>query len=194
VRITPDYNGQQGPPVEVTTQEIQTDRSQRPTQCQALGPYTLEPMRAQMILTWGATPRDLDSHLTGPEASGRFHVYYAARGSVTAAPFANLDTDDTSGYGPEVVTVTRVSAGRYRYSIHNFTGQSGGGIEGSGATVVMVVPALGYLQRFTVPTANPAGGNVWRVADLVSNGTQVTGVEALNDFTNTSAGSGVYNP
>ena len=196
VRVTPDYNGQQGSPVEVTTQDIQTNRALRPNQCQALGPYTLEPMRAQMILTWGTSPRDLDSHLTGPsaDASGRFHVYYASRGSVTASPFANLDTDDTSGLGPEVVTITRVSAGRYRYAVHNYTGQTGTGIEASGATVVMVVPGLGYLQRFAVPTANPANGNVWRVADLVSNGTQVTGVEVINDFANTSAGAGVYNP
>ena len=107
---------------------------------------------------------------------------------------SNLDTDDTSGLGPEVVTITRVAAGRYRYSVHNFTGQTSTGLEASGASVVMVVPGLGYIQRFAVPTSNPAHGNVWRVADLVTNGTQVTSVEVLNDFANTSTSESVYSP
>ena len=40
----------------------------------------------RIVLTWGASPNDLDSHLTGPNANAsRFHIYYAARGSFSAA-------------------------------------------------------------------------------------------------------------
>ena len=56
----------------------------------------------RIVLTWGAQPTDLDSHLTGPNTDAtRFHVYYAGRGSFTSAPFAGLDVDDVSSIGPD---------------------------------------------------------------------------------------------
>lgn len=76
-----------------------------------------------IILNWGAQPSDLDSHLTGPiPAGGRFHLYYANRNPV---PFAVLDVDDTSAFGPETVTVSTVSGnfvpGSYSYYVHNYS-------------------------------------------------------------------------
>ncbi len=75
-----------------------------------------------IVLTWGATPEDLDSHLTGPKVGGgRFHTYYGATASV---PYATLDVDDTNGFGPETITVSPVSGlfvpGEYRYYVHNY--------------------------------------------------------------------------
>ena len=90
-----------------------------------------------MTLTWGAAPSDLDSHLYAPDGS---HVYYSNKGALLAAPFANLDVDDTSSYGPEVVTLTKLMVGTYKYSVRNYSGQGSGLIGASGARVVLTVP------------------------------------------------------
>lgn len=193
VLITASYNGRTGPVREAMTQELITNTNRTPPNCQDLGTVTLDPAVAQMVLTWGQRPSDLDSHLTGPGATGRFHVYYGARGSATSAPYCELDTDDTSSFGPEVTTIHRAASGVYRYAVHNFSGQSSHRIEASGASVTLIVPSLGYLRRFDVPTLNPANGNVWTVADLYAEGTRVVRVEPVNAFTTGTSSTG-YNP
>jgi len=52
----------------------------------------------RIVLTWGANPSDLDSHLTGPTASGtRFHIYYASPSASDAdGPIGQLDIDDVT--------------------------------------------------------------------------------------------------
>lgn len=166
--------------------------------CQDIGNLALGDVAAQFMLTWGERPSDLDSHLTGPDLAGgstRYHVYYGSKGSLTAAPYAFLDTDDTTSYGPEVVTLTRVGTGTYRYAIHNFSGQASGTLESSQAVIVVTIPRLGYLRRFDVPASNPdsSRNNVWRVIDVTATNGVVTSVAVTNDFANSSDTS-AYNP
>lgn len=97
-------------------------------------------------LTWGNEPSDLDSHLYTPSGD---HVYYANRGTFGAAPFANLDVDDTSSFGPEVVTINRLMVGTYIYGVHLYSGS--GSISASPTQVEVNVG--GQLRIFT-PTAN----------------------------------------
>lgn len=76
-------------------------------------------------LTWGANPRDLDTHLTGPQegTDTRFRVYYANKDETIDNVTINLDVDDTSSYGPEVLTIPNfVLPGRYRYSVYHYAG------------------------------------------------------------------------
>ena len=76
-------------------------------------------------LTWGANPRDLDTHLTGPqeETDTRFRVYYGNQDETIGNVTINLDVDDTSSYGPEVLTIPSfVLPGRYRYGVHHYSG------------------------------------------------------------------------
>ena len=76
-------------------------------------------------LTWGANPRDLDTHLTGPQegTDTRFRVYYANQDETIGNVTINLDVDDTSSYGPEVLTIPSfVLPGRYRYSVNHYSG------------------------------------------------------------------------
>ena len=80
----------------------------------------------KIVLTWGDTPSDLDSHLSGPDietpGGTRFHLAYYSTDPVS---YASLDVDDTSSFGPETVTVGRVAAGfvagDYHYWIDNFS-------------------------------------------------------------------------
>lgn len=135
----------------------------------------------RIVLTWGENPRDLDSHLTGPESgvSDRFHVYYSTRNNCDGAACdatipAWLDVDDTTSYGPETTTITKSGGqfipGRYRYSVHHYSGSSN--IPQSGA-VVKVYAGSDLIRTFYPPT--PAAGQtvaedwVWTVFELQVN-------------------------
>ena len=109
-----------------------------------------------MKLTWGQAPSDLDSHLFAPNGA---HVYYGSKGSLLAAPFANLDVDDTSSYGPEVVTLTRLMVGTYKYSIYNYSGYASGPITASGARVELNIP--GRTLELYVPPAGETNLTRW---------------------------------
>lgn len=121
----------------------------------------------RVVLTWGTSPSDLDSHLTGPLAGGsRFHVYYASPVSGTN----NLDLDDTSGEGPETTTINAAVSGMYRFSVHNFSTQSTAGAQGiaGSPTRVQLFGPTGLLKTYTAPTATT--GNTWRVFEITVTG------------------------
>lgn len=120
----------------------------------------------RVVLTWGANPSDLDSHLTGPNASGgRFHLYYAGSSDV-----ADLDVDDTSSYGPETVTLSPPSGsstlrqGLYRYSVHHYWGSSN--ITNSGAVVSLKI-GNNPPRNYSPPGGGSAYNDVWTVFELV---------------------------
>jgi len=71
--------------------------------------------QVRIVLTWGASPPDLDSHLRGP---ANCLTYYAAK---QGCPGTNLDRDATGGYGPETITLTNPQPGVYRYKVHNYS-------------------------------------------------------------------------
>ena len=102
-----------------------------------------------MKLTWGEFPRDLDSHIVTPNGT---HVYYAARGNLTAAPFAGLDVDDVTSFGPEVITLTRLMVGTYKYYIYNFSGYGAGPIAAASARVELNIPGRAP-ELYTPPAA-----------------------------------------
>ena len=82
--------------------------------------------QTRMVLNWGETPPDLDSHLLTPIIDGStHHIYFSNAGSDTTAPYTKLDTDDTDGYGPETITINQAFAGTYTYYIMNFNGEIG---------------------------------------------------------------------
>jgi hypothetical protein len=107
-------------------------------------------------LTWGAQPLDLDSHLFVPNGG---HVYYVNRGSLTAAPYAGLDVDDITGFGPEVVTIARLYPGTYRYAVYNFSNTFSPGMTGSPARVELT--RAGFTTSYAPPAGE--GSNRWWV-------------------------------
>lgn len=80
----------------------------------------------RIVLKWGATPRDLDSHLVGPGANDdRFHTWFGNYNyKVNSKMYANLDLDDTTSYGPETTTIYEMSPGVYTYLVHDYTNRN----------------------------------------------------------------------
>lgn len=134
----------------------------------------------QITLTWGADPRDLDSHLTARLAGNvTFHVYYDSTGSLSTDPWTNLDTDVTTGFGPEVISISRLSQGTYRYSVRHYAGD--GTIGNSGAEVNVVIPDTG-IYRFTPPAGQPTNTTIWRVFDIVVDANGRLTLNTINDY------------
>jgi hypothetical protein len=128
----------------------------------------------RIVLTWRASPRDLDSYLTGPDAvGGRFLVSYYSTGNCQAAPFACLDNDVTGGNGPETITITQQLPGVYRYSVNNYSRSPD--LSVSGARVdVYIDNALA--QSFSVPSGS---GLTWTVFEL--NGRIITPINTIGN-------------
>jgi len=74
---------------------------------------TLEEDQYRVVLTWGSSPSDLDSHLEGPG----YHVYYSSK----TGKDAELDVDDTSSYGPETITFKTEDDKTYIYYVHDYS-------------------------------------------------------------------------
>lgn len=139
----------------------------------------LESQEWRIILTWGEDPRDLDSHLWTPSIQGSsYHIFFpsASRGSLTEPPYANLDVDDTSSYGPETVTIASVFPGTYHYAVHKYAGS---GYLTSSSAVVEVYDSVGLVRRFTVPTAG--SGSWWHVFRFDGNTQAITPVNTISD-------------
>jgi hypothetical protein len=120
----------------------------------------------RFVLDWGERPSDLDIHF---EKQDGYHISYRNMRTV-ADGSAKLDRDDTTGYGPETITVARAEpAGTYRLYVIDYT--AGGNsastaLSRSGATV-RVYNNDRLLYTFTAP---PSGnGYRWNVCDIVQN-------------------------
>jgi hypothetical protein len=115
------------------------------------------------VLTWGQFPSDLDSHLVkkinGVES---YHVYYGNQAPTNAD--ASLDTDDTSSYGPETVTINNIDPNAiYTYYVYNFSGGEDGVLPDSGAKIDIYSGDSAQ----TLYTPNE-GGQYWKVFEIVN--------------------------
>jgi uncharacterized protein YjdB len=139
----------------------------------ALSPRLAEG-QTRIVLTWGALPTDLDSHLLVPNGSGSlFEVYYGNRGSETDPPYAQLDVDDTSGYGPETTTIFNQQQGTYCFFVYNFSGN--GPLPASSAQV-KVYRGDALVATFDTPAQD---GRYWTVFSL--NGDAINRIDSVGD-------------
>lgn len=160
------------PPVAIAAGGTQTVNIQlTPT-----GP--IQPVTAFVAqLDWGASPRDLDLHMSGPtQAGGRFHCYYGDPNPVPYAaltpPAAGVPADDTSGTGPERIVVSQVGGafvpGEYRVWVHHFADPPPPSMDASGATVALLSLDGASLPSLIVllDALNAAGApqEIWFVA------------------------------
>ena len=121
---------------------------------------TLAAGEIRVVLTWGQNPTDLDSHLWLPP-SNAYHVYYNARGSCTSSPWACLDVDDITSYGPETITIKQRYNGTYIYAVYNYSNSPS---INSSQGVVRVYGQSGLVATFNVPASG--SGRWWYVFDL----------------------------
>ena len=127
----------------------------------------------RIVLSWGQTPSDLDSHLTGPVegSTDYFHVFFAD----SSDSLVNLDTDDTSSFGPETITIERQINGIYRYTVYNFSNGGPTDLAESEARV-RVLGENGLVAEFFVPAGT---GNLWTVFDL--NGSSIMPINTVTE-------------
>lgn len=121
----------------------------------------------RIVLTWGAAPRDLDSHLLIPISSRPNEIAFfqdTVRDPNTHDVLATLDHDVTSGFGPETITIPNQIAGTYHYVVHHFTGTSS---IAATAPTVDVYRGAERIARFIAPPNQGCGiGDIWSVFDL----------------------------
>ena len=135
----------------------------------------------RFVLSWGATPSDLDAHLTGPivNSATRFHVYFASTGSSTSTPFVTLDVDQTLGFGPETITMSQQFPGVYRYYVHNFSGESTLRVS---TARVDVYQGNTLVRQFFPPQQD---GDYWSVFEI--SGTTITPLNSIGSVEPTIA-------
>ncbi len=133
----------------------------------------------RIVLTWGETPSDLDSHLVGPgivDPEDRFHIYFESKSyyfdgsydSNNELSVADLDYDDITSFGPEITTIHRLTPGRYYFFVHDYTnGNSATSKElaYSGATV-KVYKGTGNTPWQTYKIDRSSMGTYWNVFKL----------------------------
>ena len=141
----------------------------------------------RIVLSWPAnsTSTDLESHLTGPDnlsgqghsgaSTKRFHVTYPSSGQGAFYYAANnysctcdksdnvtVDQDDQNAPGTETITISNVRSGTYRYSVHEYHGNSSGTtLAKSGASVTVYYNDLS--KNPTTYNVSNASGNLWSV-------------------------------
>lgn len=117
----------------------------------------------RVVLTWGATPRDLDSHMIFPGNN----IYFGSKQGTDA----HLDVDDTTSYGPETITLEKKHYGEsYVYAVHDF---SNGGNPSSRAlsdsqAKVFVYMGQSLVRTYYVPQNR--SGNLWTVFRMTGSG------------------------
>ena len=148
----------------------------------------------RIILTWGENPSDLDSHLSGPAAdgSGDYHIYYSNTNysSTSEGPYNSnypscLDVDDTTSYGPETITISKVDGsfipGTYKYYVHHYSGTSD--IPNSGATV-KVYEGETLIGTYTPPdtTQGVTDDWAWKVFTLTISSDGTYSVNVISEY------------
>lgn len=140
--------------------------------------FTISPQMAEgeirIVLEWGASPRDLDSHLSGTtDAGDQVRVDFTQKTETNGEgqTIAELDVDDTNGYGPETTTIYDPN-GVYEFVVVDFT--RSGTMSGSGATVKI------YVGNQSPTVVNVCGGlaNEWLVCRIDHGTVQIVNTAA----------------
>ena len=144
--------------------------------------FSLSPIpeagQIRMVLNWGELPSDLDSHLKTPEIEGQeHHIYFANRGSSDSAPYATLDWDVVSGYGPETMTINQSFSGNYIYYIYQYS-SLGSLNESEGTIQIYNSPDC---QGETIYAPTEGSGRYWYVCDIDGETGEITVINQLQD-------------
>ena len=119
----------------------------------------------RIVLEWGESPSDLDSHLVGTTGDGTtVDVSFTNKTvSNSSGVIAQLDVDDQSGFGPETITLSDTS-GEFTYRVHRYFGF--GSLATSGATVKVYTSDNSQPTIISVPDS--VSGDWWDVFRIVN--------------------------
>lgn len=80
----------------------------------AMSPVLTNLDSLRVVLSWDSEPSDMDLHAY----FGNSHIYFDNK----KGNAANLDVDDTDGFGPETITIQKRQNGqKYVFFVHNFS-------------------------------------------------------------------------
>ena len=136
----------------------------------------------RVVLNWGKTPDDLDSHLI----YGSDHIYYEAKKGSQAW----LDVDDTDSYGPETITIDKKQYGTsYIYAVHDYSNKRVDDrfLSASGARVFVYV-GQSLVKTYYVPAGV---GDVWTVFRISGDG-DIEDINSLSGYGGSSKGVAAY--
>ncbi|KAA5534910.1 tetratricopeptide repeat protein [Taibaiella lutea] len=117
----------------------------------------------RIVLSWGASPSDLDAHL----AYGSNHIYWDHKEGSNA----NLDVDDINSYGPETITIEQKNNGQeYIFSIHDYSDRKNPNTMNLSNSQAKVFVYIGSSLVRTYYVPRNMQGNLWTVFKLNANG------------------------
>ncbi|NMX61882.1 tetratricopeptide repeat protein [Pseudomonas sp. WS 5111] len=126
----------------------------------------------RVVLTWGQSPSDLDSHMIFPGNN----IYFNSKTGTDA----ELDVDDTDSYGPETITLQKKHYGEsYVYAVHDFSNRTDTGSTALSESQAKVFVYMGQslVRTYYVPTNRT--GNLWTVFRMTGSGD----FQDINTFT-----------
>lgn len=118
----------------------------------------------RFVLTWGATPEDLDLYGVTPAGDVAFYGNQNPLGDHSIF----LDVDDTTSFGPETLTINGYQTGTYHLLVNDFSNGFGdpAGVDtgspsqlGTSSAVVQEYTAAGLVNTYPVP--NCGGTDYW---------------------------------
>lgn len=118
----------------------------------------------RIVLDWGTTPSDLDAHF---RQKNGYHISYHHK-KVLEDGTGRLDRDDRNGFGPETITIKKISSqSEYEYFVHNYSDRKKSmskNLSKSRATVkVFGEGKLLYFYRMPLEKK----GNKWHVFNII---------------------------
>lgn len=132
-----------------------------------LGDILLNPIGhgVRFVLSWGANPDDLDLHLWYIDGTNDEHFYFSHKGNDEVFPYIELDVDDTDSYGPETMTVAKLSSNAsYIVAVHEFSEDSV--LSTSGAVVNIYTDSQGQINHLEVPTGYVGESWWWYILSM----------------------------
>ncbi|KAB1855084.1 tetratricopeptide repeat protein [Acinetobacter tandoii] len=144
----------------------------------ALSPVLKDLNSMRIVLNWGQSPLDLDSHLSYRNQ----HVYWDNK----QGQDANLDVDDTDAYGPETVTIDKRLDGQYYvYSVHDYSDRAQPNTTNlsNSQAKVMVYAGESLIRSYYIPTG--LTGNLWTVFRISPEGE----IQDINRISGTTVGA-----
>ncbi|MEB5623791.1 hypothetical protein MWR41_06385 [Klebsiella pneumoniae] len=121
----------------------------------------LDSMR--VVLGWGSSPTDLDSHMVYPGN----HIFFNHK----LGDNGNLDVDDTDSFGPETITLTRRENGKpYIYAVHDFSDKHEPETNNLSRSDAKVFVYIGDSLVRTYYVPKDQSGNLWTVFKINENG------------------------